>query len=152
MTNLLVSTAWHPRHIRTPADWLELPEDTQTAQLEWAMAQECWRRAALRGDEMPESMHYWQSGKHELDFVLGPDLLLEVKRGRTGPLDFAWFPKSFPQGRLIVVGANRFETDQVVGLTLDDFLLEKDLWGIDHRREDHRLQTGDEAFNASMSG
>ncbi len=123
MTNLLVGTAWHPRRIRTPADYLNLPEDVQGAWMEWAVAQECWRRSALRGDEMPELMHYWQGGNHEIDFVLGAAEFLEVKRGRTGPLDFAWFPKSFPEGRLTVVGANRFETDQVVGVTLEDFLL-----------------------------
>lgn len=124
MTNLLVSTAWHPRHIRTPDDYLNLPEDAQGALLEWAVAQECWRRSALRGDEMPEFMHYWQGGNHEIDFVLGSAEFLEVKRGRTGPLDFAWFPKVFPHARLTVIGANRFETDQVVGVTLEDFLLE----------------------------
>jgi predicted AAA+ superfamily ATPase len=123
MTNLLVSMAWHPRHIRTPGDYLALPDGAQGALMEWAVAQECWRRAALRGDEMPELMHYWQGGDHEIDFVLGPDEFLEVKRGRTGPLDFAWFPKSFPGGRLTVVGASRFETDQVAGVTLEDFLL-----------------------------
>lgn len=123
MTNLLVSTAWHPRHIRTPDEYLSLPEDVQAGLMEWAVAQECWRRAALRGEEMPEVLHYWQGGNHELDFVLRPGLFLEVKRGRTGPLDFAWFPKSFPNDRLMVVGANRFETDAIVGLTLEDFLL-----------------------------
>ncbi|MEI7437574.1 MAG: AAA family ATPase [bacterium] len=123
MTNLLVCSAWHPRHIRTPDDYLKLPEDAQGAWMEWAVAQECWRRSALRGDEMPELMHYWQGGNHEIDFVLGTDDLLEVKRGRSGPLDFVWFPKVFPNGRLTVVGANRFETDQIVGVTLEDFML-----------------------------
>jgi predicted AAA+ superfamily ATPase len=123
MTNLLVRTAWHPRRIRTPGDYLDLPEDAQGALMEWAVAQECWRRSSLRGDEMPELMHYWQGGNHEIDFVLGSAEFLEVKRGRTGPLDFAWFPKSFPDGHLTVVGASRFETDQVVGVTLEDFLL-----------------------------
>ncbi len=122
MTNLLVGMAWHPKHIRTPEDFLGLPEDMQAPLLEWAVAQECWRRAALRGDEIPEAMQYWQGGDHELDFVLGANEFLEVKRGRTSPLDFAWFPKSFPHGRLTVVGANRFETDQIVGVTLTDFL------------------------------
>lgn len=123
MTNLLVSTAWHPRRIRTPADYRELPEEAQGALMEWAVAQECWRRSALRGDELPELMHYWQGGERELDFVLGPCQFLEVKRGRTGPLDFAWFPKSFPDGRLTVVSASRFETDRIVGVTLEEFLL-----------------------------
>jgi predicted AAA+ superfamily ATPase len=123
MTNQLVATAWHPGHIRTPDDWLGLSEEAQAVQLEWAVAQECWRRAAIRGNEMPETMNFWQGGDHELDFVLGPDRFLEVKRGRTGPLDFAWFPRSFPKGHLTVVGANRFETDQITGVTLEDFLM-----------------------------
>lgn len=123
MTNLLVSTAWHPSHLRTPDDYLNLPEATQGAMLEWAVAQENWRRSVLRGDEMPDVMHYWQGGQHELGFALGPNDFVEVKRGRTGPLDFAWFPKSFPDGHLTVVGANRFETDRVVGVTLEDYLL-----------------------------
>lgn len=123
MTNLLVSTAWHPRHIRSPGEYLNLPEDAQGALLEWAVAQECWRRAALRGDEVPETMYYWQGGNHELDFVLSPGHFLEVRRGRTGPLDFAWFSKLFPRSRLTVVGANRFETEAISGLTLQDFLL-----------------------------
>jgi len=123
ITNLLVSTAWHPRRIRTPQDYLNLPENIQGSLLEWAVAQECWRRSALRGDEMPELMHYWQGGSHEIDFVLGSAEFLEVRRGRTGPMDFVWFPKSFPHGHLTVVGASRFETEQVVGVTLEDFLL-----------------------------
>lgn len=122
MTNLLAGMAWHPAHIRTPDDFLGLAGEVQAPLLEWAVAQECWRRAARRGEEIPESMHYWQGGEHELDFVLGPDEFLEVKRGRTGPLDFAWFPKSFPHGRLTVIGGNRFETGQIVGMTLEDFL------------------------------
>jgi uncharacterized protein len=123
LTNLLVGAAWHPGHLRTPEDYLNLPEAAQAALLEWAVAQENWRRAARRGDEMPELMHYWQGGGHELDFVLGPGEFVEVKRGRTGPLDFAWFPKSFPDGHLTVIGASRFETGQIAGLTLEDFLL-----------------------------
>ena len=122
MTNLLVGMAWHPGHIRTPKEFLGLPEDVQAPLLEWAVAQECWRRAAIRGAEIPEALHYWQGGDHELDFVLGANEFLEVKRGRTGPLDFAWFPRSFPHGRLTVVGANRFETERITGMTLSDFL------------------------------
>ena len=54
---------------------------------------------------------------------MGPERFLEVKCGRTGPLDFAWFPKAFPGRRLTVVGASRFETDCITGITLTDFLL-----------------------------
>ena len=49
---------------------------------------------------------------------------LEVKRGRTSPLEFAWFRKVFPRGRLTVVGRDRFETDSVRGITMEELLLE----------------------------
>jgi len=124
MTNLLAATAWHPAHIRSPADYHALSSEQQSVVLEWAVAQECWRRAAIRGDEIPERSAFWQSGTHEVDFVLSPDEFIEVKRGRSGPLDFGWFAKSFPHARLKVVCSTPFETDQIQGITLQDFLSE----------------------------
>ena len=91
--------------------------------MKWLVAQELFRRAALRGDEFPEVMSYWNTGEHEIDFVLGPDRFIEVKRGRTGPLDFIWFHKCFPKGHLTVISESRFETDHIRGVTLEDFLL-----------------------------
>lgn len=123
LTNMLFGTAWHPRKPRSPREYLSLPENKQGAILEWTVAQECWRRAAIRGDEIPESMNFWQGGDHELDFVLNPESFLEVKRGKTSPLDFAWFPASFPCGRLVVISDSRYETAQITGVTMEDFLL-----------------------------
>lgn len=122
-TNLLVATAWHPGHIRSPSDFHALPEGTQAAFLEWAVAQECWRRAAVRGDEIPEKMVFWRSEAHEVDFVLAPDEFIEVKRGKSGPLDFRWFPGTFPHAHLTVISSSRFETDRIKGITLHDFLI-----------------------------
>ncbi|MCK4304996.1 MAG: ATP-binding protein, partial [Candidatus Eisenbacteria sp.] len=122
MTNLLAAAAWHPGHPRSPEDYFVLPPGQQAALLEWLVAQECWRRAAVRGDETAETMLFWQGGGHEIDFVLSPTEFIEVKRGKTGPLDFAWFPSVFPEGHLTVVGASRFETDRIIGVTFEDFL------------------------------
>lgn len=121
-TNMLVAVAWHPRHIRRPEDFRLLTESEQGVLLEWAVAQECWRKAAWRGDEIPEQTAFWQSDRHELDIVLAPDQFIEIKRGRTGPLDFGWFAQAFPRARLTVVSATRFETDHIQGVTLRDFL------------------------------
>lgn len=121
--NMLVAIAWHPFHIRRPADFHDLPDHEQGILLEWAVAQECWRKAALRGDEIPEKMFFWKSDTHELDFIQPPEHAIEVKRGRSGPLDFGWFAKTYPKTRLTVVSASRFETDQIQGITLRDFLL-----------------------------
>ncbi len=123
MTNLLAATAWHPGHIRCPADFHALSTHDQAVLLEWVVAQECWRRAAIRGDEIPDRFVFWQNEAHELDFVLSPDELIEVKRGQSGPFDFGWFPRTFPKANLTVVSSSRFDTDQIHGITLSDFLL-----------------------------
>jgi uncharacterized protein len=123
ITNLLVAAVWHPQRLRRPGDVRSLSAAEQGGLFEWLVAQEIFRRAALRGDEFPEVMAFWQSGEHELDFVLGSDRFIEVKRGRAGPLDFMWFPKCFPKAYLTVISESRFETDQIRGVTLDDFLL-----------------------------
>ena len=92
--------------------------------MEWFVAQELWRRSAIRGDEFPEIKSFWRSDAHEVDFVVSENSLLEVKRGRSGPMDFLWFPKTFPDARLTVLGASRFETDRITGITIEDFLLQ----------------------------
>ena len=123
MTNLLAAVAWHPQRVRSPEDFLALSEQQQSGLLEWLVAQELWRRAAVRGDEFPEVMSFWQTARHEVDFVRDPDSFVEVKRGRSGPMDFAWFPVTFPKAQLTVIGKSRFETDRIIGVTLEDFLL-----------------------------
>jgi predicted AAA+ superfamily ATPase len=122
MTNLLAATAWHPAHLRRVSQLHQMPPENHAVLLEWAVAQECWRRAAIRGDEQPELLHYWKSKSHEIDFVLSPTDMVEVKRGKSGPLEFGWFPKTFPKARLTVISASRFETDDIEGITLHDFL------------------------------
>jgi predicted AAA+ superfamily ATPase len=121
--NLLCAVAFHPARPRSVEDLEALPGEELGVFWEWLAAQELWRRAAIRGDEAPEEMAHWQSKEHELDFVLSPDRFLEVKRGRTSPLEFGWFPKVFPRGRLTVIGRDRFETDAIHGMTMEDFLL-----------------------------
>jgi predicted AAA+ superfamily ATPase len=120
--NLLACLAWHPERIRTIADLAAARETTRGQFAEWAVAQEIWRRRAIRGDEMPEVMLHWLSKEHSVDFVLAPDEMVEVKWGEARPLEFAWFPKTFPRATLTVVNANRFDAGRVKGITLEDFL------------------------------
>jgi predicted AAA+ superfamily ATPase len=96
--------------------------------LEWLVAQEIWRRAAIRGDEIPDQLLYWRGGDHELDFVVTPELFVEVKRGRTSPVEYAWFPRRFPHAKLIVVGRDSFETDAITGMRFEQFL-QSSVWG-----------------------
>lgn len=121
--NLLAAVAWHPLHPRSLEDWDRMSESTQAMFLEWAVGQEIWRRRAIRGEELPELLTFWQTKEHEIDYMVNPDCFVEVKRGAVTPLEFAWFERSFPKGRLMVVNRRPFETARVRGLTLEDFLL-----------------------------
>jgi predicted AAA+ superfamily ATPase len=120
--NLLAAAAWAPEAPRSPGDLAGLSPERQGAWQEWAVAQELFRRAALRGAPDPERIPYWRSREHELDFVAGDDWFVEVKRGRASALDFAWFRKTFPKARLTVVCASPFAADHIRGITLDAFL------------------------------
>jgi predicted AAA+ superfamily ATPase len=122
MTNLLVAAAWSPERLRSVDDFERLPADAQGKWWEWLVAQELWRRAAMSGAEFPERMHYWQSTEHEIDFVLDRETYLEVKSGRTNALEFAWFARTIPRARLLVIGSNRYDAQSVTGRTMEDFL------------------------------
>jgi len=122
--NLIAALCWHPDHPVTLAQFNSLPPATQGLWHEWAVAQEIWRRAALRGDDFPELMNYWQSDNHEIDFVASGGRHIEVKRGSVSPQEYAWYPHSFPKGNLTLVNAARFETAFCRGMTIEDFLLE----------------------------
>jgi predicted AAA+ superfamily ATPase len=120
--NLLAATAWAPESPRSPAELERLPRERLAVWHEWAVAQELFRRAAMRGQPDPERIPYWQGGGHEIDFVAGNQSFYEVKLGRATALDFSWFKRSFPQGELTVVCATPFEADSIRGITLDTFL------------------------------
>jgi predicted AAA+ superfamily ATPase len=123
-TNLLVAVAWSPERMRSVDDLERLPAEALGKWWEWLVAQELWRRAALRGADFPERMLYWQTAEHEIDFVLDPGTYLEVKTGRTTALEFSWFARTFPRARLLVVGRDRFDTRSVTGTTMEEFLLQ----------------------------
>ena len=98
--------------------------------LEWLVAQELFRRLCIRDGETPESLPYWSSKDRKIDFAadLGSEVrsedrsYIEVKRGETSPLEYAWFLKVFPDSHLTVISASRFETDRITGVTMADFL------------------------------
>jgi predicted AAA+ superfamily ATPase len=99
-----------------------MPRQRQGELLEWAVAQELFRRAAIRGDELPELLPHWSSKEHEVDFVTDPDSFIEVKAGKTSPLEFAWFARTIPNGRLTVVSGSSYETDRIRGVPMEVFL------------------------------
>jgi predicted AAA+ superfamily ATPase len=123
--NLLAAIAFDRARLRSVSDFRSLAPEIQGRWLEWLVAQEISRRSARRGDPTPELLNYWEAGGHEIDYVIDPDLLVEVKRGAASALDFSWFARSFSKGRLCVVGRERFEADRIRGMTLEDFLLDE---------------------------
>ncbi len=123
--NLAVAMVFHPQAPRTIKEFKALPQETQGTFFEWLVAQEIWRRSVLKQDPNPEAMGFWQSKSHEIDFVTPNQQWIEVKRGRAGPLDFTWFSKCFPKGRLLVVSSHEFETKQVKGVSFENFLLNR---------------------------
>jgi predicted AAA+ superfamily ATPase len=94
---------------------------------EWAVAAELFRRAAKAGDPTPLQSLFWRSDKREVDFVRKDKPWIEVKAGKTSPFEFDWFAKTFPRGKLLVVGSERFDGNAVRGVTLEDFLLDESL-------------------------
>ncbi len=126
--NLLVAICWHPQKPRTAYDLMHLDSGIG-AIYEWTVAQELWRRTCISSShELPEHMNFWQTNDHEIDFVVPETpLYLEVKSGNFHPTNFIWFLKSFNKGKLIVINKNRFETERIIGITMEDFLLSSDL-------------------------
>lgn len=123
--NLLAALAWDTARLRSVAEFEALPPEQQGRWFEWLVAQELWRRAAVRGEDSPEILPFWQGGGHELDFVRRGHVFVEVKRGPTSPVEFSWFPRTIPGGRLLVVNQERFSVGALRGLTLEDFLLDE---------------------------
>jgi len=121
--NLLAALVWDPDRPRSIDDFRARPAAAHGRYGEWLVAQELWRRAALRGDEVPEELAYWQGGEHELDFVLAASSYLEVKAGKGAPLEFSWFTRILPGSRLTVITTTPFATEHVRGVTLEQFLL-----------------------------
>lgn len=125
--NLSAAMAFHPHAPRYVHELTGLSKPQQAQLVEWIVAQEIWRRAVLKDVHTAERIGFWQSSRHEIDFVCPDGSLVEVKLGKAGPLDFGWFKPAFLHQRLTVVCSTPFETDHIRGVTLADFLLGKDL-------------------------
>ncbi len=122
--NLAGAIAFHPEQPRMIHEFKSLPAKSRAILLEWLVAQELWRRRAIKGQLDLEELGYWQSKENEIDLVDRQGNLVEVKLEKTGPLEFAWFSKTFPNKYLTVVSQSSFETDHIKGLTVHDFLMD----------------------------
>jgi predicted AAA+ superfamily ATPase len=121
-TNILVAIAYHPARIRSVQDFKELLPSAQAVFYEWLVAQELVRRKAIRGEMALDPLYFWKNDDHEIDFVVEPRDYLEVKRGQSSPIEFAWAKHLLPKSRIRVICTTPFETATVSGLTLEQFL------------------------------
>ena len=123
-TNLLALLAYNPARIRTIEEFEQLPKNMQGIWYEWLISQELLRRTAIAGEEILAPQAFWQTPSHELDFVVNAHTFIEVKRGASNPIEFAWFSQQFPKEKLLVINANTYETNHVLGITFEKFLME----------------------------
>jgi predicted AAA+ superfamily ATPase len=124
-TNLLIAMCLHPRKPRTIAELKAIPGATFAAILEWLVAQELWRRACV-ASKNSSFLNFWQNAKHEIDFVV-PDqnLWLEIKSGKEQASNLLWFTKHTNHNQILtVINQNKFATQRIKGITIEDFLLE----------------------------
>lgn len=121
-TNVLVAIAYHPARIRSIQDFQELSPQDQAMFYEWLVAQELVRRKAIRGEEALDPLYFWGNKVHEIDFVVQPNDYLEVKRGQSSPLEFAWTKHQFPKSHVTVICNTPFQTETVRAMTLEQFL------------------------------
>jgi uncharacterized protein len=125
--NLLAANTWWKNRYTTPASLQNAPGVEKGTWLEWAVAAELFRRAAKSGNPTPMNTLFWRSDQHEIDFVRTDKPWIEVKAGKASPFEFDWFRKTFPREKLLVINAARFNSDDIRGVTLEDFLLDESL-------------------------
>jgi predicted AAA+ superfamily ATPase len=121
--NLAAAIAFHPSSLRYVHEFERLPPSIQGVFMEWLVAQEIWRQSVLGGSSNPEAIGFWASKEHEIDFVTPDKNFIEVKRGKASPIDFGWFSKVFSRDHLTVICSSPFTSNQVTGVTIEEFLL-----------------------------
>jgi predicted AAA+ superfamily ATPase len=121
--NLSVALAFAPEKLHSVFDFNELANEEKSKWLEWLVGQEIFRRQCIKNVENPETIYYWQSENHEIDFVDANGTFYEVKLGKTSLIEFAWFSKIHPKRKLIVISQSEFQGKNIKGVTIEQFLL-----------------------------
>ncbi len=124
--NLLAAMSWHPKRPRSIEELKNLNSDLGPI-WEWAVAQELFRRTCIDDAKGLDEFYFWQGADREVDFVTNSNQFIEVKVGAANPLHFSWFLQKHPRKQLTIINKERFATEFMQGITLEDFLLEKDL-------------------------
>ncbi|MBN1962834.1 MAG: ATP-binding protein [Deltaproteobacteria bacterium] len=125
--NLLAAIAFSANAPNTVKAFANMPHEILGKYFEWLVAQELWSRAAVRGDDVPEHLPFWQTKKHELDFVINSKKFIEVKHGQASAFEFSWFVQTFPHAQLLVINKDKFTAGNISGVTMEQFLLEHEV-------------------------
>ena len=123
-TNLFAAVAYHPNRMRSVHDFLQMPATEQGIWYEWLVAQELLRRSAIAGTDILAPFAFWQNKENEIDFVTAKNQWIEVKRGKSSPVDFGWVNHLVPHQHLTIINSATFETKTLRGITLEAFLCE----------------------------
>jgi predicted AAA+ superfamily ATPase len=123
LCNLLMAVATSPHQLRSIADFIALPPAEQGKFYEWLVAQELWRRNSLKEIEYQGELSYFRSGENEIDFIVGKDAAIEVKRGQASPHEFNWLRTEHPDLMVKVICSNKIEMQRVSSESIEGFLL-----------------------------
>ncbi len=121
-TNLLVANAFRKSPIYTLEQLASIQAVDKGRWYEWLVAQEIWRRQAMTGSLIPESLKFWTDGKDEVDFVLDADTWLEVKAGQASPHEFSFLQNVRKETQLWVVATNKLHTKNAQSISIRNFL------------------------------
>lgn len=121
-SNTLVASVFHPKEIRYVTDFENLESHEQSFLFECLILQELERRTNWSGLNLDKEVGFWKSENNEIDFTQ-EDLLFEAKLGSATPHEFKWFANVFPKKKLTIVNKNVFETKNMTGITIHDFLM-----------------------------
>ncbi|HSX19643.1 MAG TPA: ATP-binding protein [Gammaproteobacteria bacterium] len=124
--NLFFAMCSHPLKPRSISELKNISATGMAPILEWLVAQEIYRQACIANQDML-LLNFWQTSKHEIDFVIPTlNLGIEVKHGQEQPTNFGWFnPSAVGLDRLLVINQAKFSTKYVSGITLEEFLLNR---------------------------
>lgn len=123
-TNVFFAMCMHPQRPKTIATLRSMPPTMFAVILEWVVAQEIWRQSCIANKNL-DFLNFWQNSEHEINFVVPEqDLWLEVKSGNEQVTNFLWATKILQsKQKLTVINQQTFDSQKIIGVTLQDFLL-----------------------------
>lgn len=122
-SNILAAIATSNYNPRSIEDFLSLTPEEQGKYYEWLVAQELWRLNSINEKEYTGELSYYCNKDKEIDFIIGINEGLEVKRGQASPHEFQWLLEANPEIKIKVISTNKIDQRRVASISLEEFLL-----------------------------